>query len=433
MADQLQDLLDIIHFTEQVSTRIYKPDEAAVFKAVIEEFRRSKRYNATITLLTEDGSKLKILESSMRPGLIREAEGRTSLRLKQFRIDLARSRSYAQVVREGETVHTTVGAIIGELFPGPLAALITRITRYHDRRAILTPLTRDEQIIGVFAMSSTDMAEHFVPSVRSLAQHISTALLLASEQRIRRNAEERLVWSQKMDTIGRLAGGVAHEFNNILITIRGYAELGLGTVDPSDGMARNLQKIVKGVDRATHLVDQLLVFARRQDQTPRPVNVNDVLLDLEVVLRRLMGERIDYRTKLAPDLGRVMADPSKLEQVVVNLAINARDAMPQGGRLTIETSNTTVAAETAKARGRLQPGDFVCLNVKDSGQGISQEAMEHLFEPFYSTKDLGTGLGLATCYGIVKERGGEITVTSRPGKGTTVSVYLPRVGRREAD
>jgi two-component system cell cycle sensor histidine kinase/response regulator CckA len=198
-------------------------------------------------------------------------------------------------------------------------------------------------------------------------------------------------------------------------------------------MARNLQKIVKGVDRATHLVDQLLVFARRQDQTPRPVNVNDVLLDLEVVLRRLMGERIDYRTKLAPDLGRVMADPSKLEQVVVNLAINARDAMPQGGRLTIETSNTTVAAETAKARGRLQPGDFVCLNVKDSGQGISQEAMEHLFEPFYSTKDLGTGLGLATCYGIVKERGGEITVTSRPGKGTTVSVYLPRVGRREAD
>lgn len=431
MADQLQDLLDIIHFAERVSTRIYKQDEAAVFRAVTDEFRKSKRYTATITLLTEDGSALKILESSMRPGLVREAEGKTSLRLKHFRIDLDRCRSYAQVVREGKTVHATVGEIIGELFPGPLAALITRITGYHGKRAILTPLTRDEQIIGAFAMSSTDMAEHFVPSVRSLAQHISTALLLASEQRIRRNAEERLVWSQKMETIGRVAGGVAHEFNNILITIKGYAELGLGTVDPSDPMTRNLQKIVKGVDRATHLVDQLLVFARRQDHTPRPVNVNDVLLDLEDVLRRLMGERIDYRTKLAPDLGRVLADPSKLEQVVINLAINARDAMPQGGRLTIETSNTTIAAESAKAHGRLQPGDFVCLNVKDSGQGICHEAMAHLFEPFYSTKDLGTGLGLATCYGIVKERGGEILVASKPSKGTTFSVYLPRVGRRE--
>jgi signal transduction histidine kinase len=193
-------------------------------------------------------------------------------------------------------------------------------------------------------------------------------------------------------------------------------------------MSRNLKKIIKGVDRASDLVDQLLMFARRQDHEPREIVLNDVFLELADVLRRLMGDGIDFRTKLANDLGRVMADPAKIEHVVINLALNSRDAMPDGGRLTIATSNAEHPPDELASRN-LDPGDYVTFSVTDTGRGMSQEVMSHLFEPFYSTKEQGkgTGLGLATCYGIVKERRGEIVVSSEPGRGSTFTVYLPRI------
>lgn len=429
MGDRLQELLDIIHFTERVSTRLYENlDEAEVWRRVFDEFRRSKKYTASVLLLTGDGARLRVLDSSIKPALIKKLERATKLRLKSFVIDLDRSRIYSRVIREGATVQANVGEIITEFLPRPLALLITKAMGFDEKLSILTPLWRQDEIIGVLAMSSTHMARHLVPSVRNLARHLSTALLLAREQRIRRQAEEHLVWSQKMETIGRLAGGIAHEFNNILITIKGYAELSLEDADRSASLTRKLKKIIRGVDRASDLVDQLLIFARRQEHDPELIDLNEALLEHAEVLRRLMGGRVDFRTRLARDLGPVMADPAKIEHVLINLALNARDAMPDGGKLTIATANVDHPPHGTAALGNLDPGQYVSFSVTDTGGGMSREVMAHLFEPFYSTKEQGkgTGLGLATCYGIVKERGGEILVSSRTGKGTTVTVYLPR-------
>jgi signal transduction histidine kinase len=430
MGDPFQELLDLIHFTERVSTQLYANlDEPEIWNSVFDEFRRSRKYTASVVLLTEDRTRLRILDTSIKSALVKKLERSTSLRLKTYTIDLARSRLYSRVVCEGETIQANVGDIISEFLPRPLAVLITKTMGFDKKLSVVTPLRQRDKNIGALAMSSTHMAQHLIPSVRNLAHHITTALMLAQERRSRKRAEEHLIWSQKMETIGRLAGGVAHEFNNILITIKGYAELGLGEPDRSALMSRNLKKIIKGVDRASGLVDQLLMFARRQDHEPKEVDLNEVFLDLTDVLRRLMGDGILFRTKLAKDLGRVMADPAKIEHVVINLALNSRDAMPDGGKLTIATSNVEHATDVTATRGNLEPGDYVSFSVSDTGNGISQEVMAHLFEPFYSTKEQGkgTGLGLATCYGIVKEGGGEIVVSSEPGRGSTFTVYLPRV------
>jgi signal transduction histidine kinase len=428
MADQLQELMDIIRFTEDVSLRIYAQlEEADIFSNVIAEFRRSKKYTASISLLTQDRTQLRII-ASMKSGMLRKLESSTRLKLKRFRIELDRSTTYRRVIREGETLQVGVGDIIKELFPGPLAALIIKLGGYKRTNSIVTPLRRGEEIIGAFAMSSPGMAEYFIPSVRNLAHHISTALLLASEQKSRKQAEDRLVWSQKMEMIGRLAGGIAHEFNNILITIKGYAELGQSGLERSDPEYRNFAKIIKGVDRANGLVDQLLAFARRQEYRPTLINFNDLFVDLTEVLRRIMGDTIRLKTNLESDLWGVRADRAKIEQVIINLAINARDAMPEGGNLTIETTNVNQFADDPGGRVDLQPGQYVAFSLRDTGQGMSDEVLTHLFEPFFSTKEQGkgTGLGLATCYGIVKEQGGEIGVKSKVGKGTTVIVYLAR-------
>jgi signal transduction histidine kinase len=433
MGDQLADLLELIHFTEKVSTQLYENlDESEVWSSFFDAFRRSRKYTASVVLLNEDRTKLRVRGTSIGTRLVRKLERATKLRLLDFAIDLDRSRVYSKVIREGATAQSNVGDVISEFLPGPIALLVTRAMGFDKKQSVISPLRRRSEIIGALAMSSTDMAEHLIPSVRNLAQHLSTALLLAREQRNRERAEEHLVWSQKMETIGRVAGGVAHEFNNILITIKGYAELGLADPDRSAAMSRNLRKITRGVDRASELVDQLLTFARRQNHQPKLIDLNDVLSELIDVLRGLMGDRIDFRTELAPDLAPVRADPAKIEHVVINLALNSRDAMPDGGRLTITTKNVRHGPDDP---GKLSPGEYVTFSVRDTGRGMSPEVMQHLFEPFFSTKELGkgTGLGLATCYGIIKERQGEIAVTSRPGRGTTFRVYLPRaVGHEES-
>ncbi len=258
---------------------------------------------------------------------------------------------------------------------------------------------------------------------------ITRELREAEARRERRRLEQQLMQSQKMESIGRLAGGIAHDFNNLLTAIIGYAELAEESL-PADCVAQNhLRAVLVAADRAAGLTRQLLAFARKQIIQPRIVNLNDLLRNLEKILPRLLGEDIEIVTLLAPDLGQVRVDPGQCEQVLLNLAVNARDAMPGGGRLTIETGNVTLDTDYTRQHFDVVPGPYVMLAVTDTGVGIDSVTQARIFEPFFTTKDpgKGTGLGLSTCYGIIKQSGGDIWLYSEPGKGTTFKIYLPRV------
>jgi len=244
----------------------------------------------------------------------------------------------------------------------------------------------------------------------------------------RRSLERQLLQAQKMEAVGRLAGGVAHDFNTALTAILGYAGLLLGGLPTLSPLRPDLEEIRKAAERAAGLTRQLLAFSRKQPLEMRVLDLNELVADLGRLLRRLLGEDIDVVTNLDPTLGAVRADAAQLEQVVVNLAVNARDAMPEGGRLMIETRNAELDDSYAREHVPVRPGRYVMLAVSDTGTGMSAETMSHLFEPFFTTKEAGkgTGLGLSTVYGIVKQSGGYVWCSSEPGHGTTFKVYLPR-------
>lgn len=244
----------------------------------------------------------------------------------------------------------------------------------------------------------------------------------------RKRLEEQLLQSQKMEAVGRLAGGVAHDFNNILMAIIGYSDMIRMAVNPDDPPYHDAELIIQVAERAVSRTRQLLAFGRKQILHPRVINLNEVVDNLETMLRRVIGEDIDLRIKLDRTLGTAKVDPGQIEQVMMNLVVNARDAMPQGGTLTIETANADLDDVFPAGSGEIQPGHYVMLAVSDTGQGMDQEMQSHIFEPFFTTKgpDKGTGLGLSTVYGIVKQSGGCIYVRSEPGQGSTFKVYFPR-------
>ena len=249
----------------------------------------------------------------------------------------------------------------------------------------------------------------------------------------RRHLEEQLRQSQKMEAVGRLAGGIAHDFNNLLTVIKAHAELGLESAESDQPLRGDLEEIRKAATRAAALTGQLLAYSRKQLLQPRVVCPNDVIVGLHPMLARLIGEDIHIETRLHPDVGDVMADPGQLEQVLVNLVVNARDAVPLGGVITIEATNVALdEAYASHGRDAVVPGDYVMLAVTDTGVGIPRDSFEMIFEPFFTTKPpgQGTGLGLSTVYGIVKQSGGHVWVYSEPGIGTTFKVYLPRLPKR---
>ena len=251
----------------------------------------------------------------------------------------------------------------------------------------------------------------------------------ATEEALRKS-EEELRHSQKMEAVGRLAGGVAHDFNNLLTAIIGYAEL-IATRATSNTLAKqNAELIRKAGEQAATLTRQLLAFSRKQILQPKVIDLNELVVEMEKLLRRVIGERFDLQSHPDAEIGRVKADPSQIEQVVLNLGVNARDAMPRGGKLIIRTQNVRLErTEAAQLSASLRPGDYVMLSVTDTGAGMDEETMSHIFEPFFTTKGpgKGTGLGLATVYGIVRQTGGGISVESEPGKGSIFRIYLPQV------
>lgn len=245
-----------------------------------------------------------------------------------------------------------------------------------------------------------------------------------------RETEAQLRQAQKMEAVGRLAGGMAHDFNNLLTVIRGYSELLLGRLGATDVMRKDTEEIKKAADRASGLTRQLLAFSRRQFIAAKVLDLNALVANMDGMLRRLIGEDlVELCAELDTSVGAIKADPGQIEQVIMNLVVNARDAMPMGGRLTIETRNVTIGDEVRLDAVGVAPGSYVLLAVRDNGQGMDAETRSHLFEPFFTTKEKGkgTGLGLSTVYGIVKQSGGSITVESFPGRGTTFRIYFPRV------
>jgi signal transduction histidine kinase len=279
-----------------------------------------------------------------------------------------------------------------------------------------------------------------IAGVRSTIQDITDRKRAEEEMRA---LEEQFRQSQKMEAVGRLGGGIAHDFNNLLTIIKGYSQLSLLDLKENDPLWGNIQEIQKATQRATDLTHQLLAFSRRQILDLKVLDLNTLLKDLDKMLRRIIGEDIELTTLLAKNLGRVKIDPGQFEQIILNVAVNARDAMPSGGKLTIETANVVLDEEYARTHVSVTPGPNVRLSVSDTGVGIPLEVKEKVFEPFFTTKEKGkgTGLGLSTVYGIVKQSGGNIWVYSELAHGTTFKIYLPRVeedldtlhGRDETD
>ena len=305
-------------------------------------------------------------------------------------------------------------ALLGEEFTEP---------ELHRRRADGSPI--------VVSVSTAPLRrpDGTIYGIMSILMDV-TERKVAEETRDRLTmVEEQLRQSQKMEAVGRLAGGVAHDFNNLLTAISGYSDLLLHRLPEYSTLRRDVEEIRKAGDRAAALTRQLLAFSRRQVLQPKVLDLNIVVAKMGQMLRRLVGENIELSIDASPSLSRVKADPGQIEQVIVNLVVNARDAMPDGGRITIATADADLSPSYAAAHPEVVPGPHVLLSVADTGQGMSVEVQAHLFEPFFTTKERGkgTGLGLATVYGIVQQSGGHIRVNSAPERGSTFLMYLPRV------
>lgn len=298
-------------------------------------------------------------------------------------------------------------------------------------RSFLTiPMFSKGEVTSVFHLRSA-LLHGFQPGHVALSERIADqiagAVVNAQLYSERRRLQEQIIQVQKMEAVGQLAGGVAHDFNNLLTPILGYSQMELQKCQEGTSLYSHISEIYEAAERAAGLVHQLLAFSRKQVIEPKVINVNEMILRLEKMLRRLIGEHMELETSLAPDLGLIKADPTQIDQLIINLVVNARDAVPDGGKIVVSTINAnddTVKERTASAGQR-----WLCISVSDNGTGMSEEVKARIFEPFFTTKEVGqgTGLGLATCYGIITQNGGYIEVESELGRGTTFHMYLPRV------
>jgi PAS domain S-box-containing protein len=292
------------------------------------------------------------------------------------------------------------------------------------------PLKVGTTTIGMIGLANSEhgYSTDDINELETFSHSCALAISAARAETIRKSTLDQLRQSQKMEAIGQLAGGISHDFNNLLTVISGYSTLALQKVGSEHSAAKDIEQIISAGERATTLIRQLLAFGRRQILDPQPINVNIFITSIHKILCRLIGENISLTNDLSPDIGMVMADQSQIEQIIMNLVINARDAMERGGIITIETSNFKIdSAFARKNRGAIE-GEYVVITVRDTGMGMTDEVITRIFEPFFTTKEeSGTGLGLSTVYGIVKQNSGYIQVLSQVGIGTEFKVYVPRL------
>jgi len=333
---------------------------------------------------------------------------------------------------------TTVAALVGKTDAdfNPNLDEVAHFLR-HDRDVMSSgqPKVIAEEAVTNPTTRETRWFQTIKMPLRSPEEGTATLLGVSTEITERKRLEEQLLHSQKMEAVGQLAGGVAHDFNNILTAIVGYTDLLAAELGPNEQQHEDLEEIRKAARRAAALTRQLLAFSRKQVLEPRIIDVNGVVMNLDKMLRSLISENIELKTVLADDLAAARADPNQIEQVIMNLAINARDAMPEGGTVTIETRNATLDDAYAAQHVSVIPGEYVMLAVSDTGCGMDEKTQSRIFEPFFTTKPpgRGTGLGLSTVYGIVKQTGGNIWLYSEPGKGTTFKIYLPAIAALPED
>jgi signal transduction histidine kinase len=318
-----------------------------------------------------------------------------------------------------------VGQRLCELFP------VHRRAGFFEqyRRVVITGLSLEQE----FEIDDAEMrAGWYHHRVTPAGDGVAVAMRWISErkreEREREELREQLRHAQKMESLGRLAGGIAHDFNNLLTPILAYTNMGLMQLGPGEPLHDELQEIRHAAERATALIRQILTFSRKQPVQIQPVSLNAVVEGLGRMLRRLLGDDVELELRLAPDLGNVLADPSRLEQILTNLVVNARDAIDEDGRVTITTANADLQPGDPEVRTGMGPGRYVRMEIHDTGVGMPAEVMSRVFEPFFSTKDQvkGTGLGLSIVYGLVKQHGGDIRCESQPGQGTTFRLYFPR-------
>lgn len=402
-----------------------KEAEAALLQAHRELDQRIKERTAALLELNDALSEqvserlkieqaLRVSEARYRTLVDHFPNGAVMLLDRELRCVAAGGSDFHDASISAEEIHGRTLADI--LSPERSAALETHCAAVFSGERSIFRMTVSEREYEVYAVPVRDSADQVIACM-IVAQNITERLRL----------ETQLLHAQKMESLGRLAGGVAHDFNNLLTAILGYTDMASSYLEPDHAIQSHLGNVRLAAERAAELTQQLLAFARKQLIEPRIVDLNTLILETDRILRRLIGEDIELEIRLGNDLGKVRIDPGRFQQVILNLAVNARDAMPEGGKLTIETCNVELDAAYCAGAADLESGRYVQMCVTDTGIGIDREVLPHIFEPFFTTKGIGkgTGLGLATCFGIVKQNQGHIWAYSEQGVGTAFKIYLP--------
>jgi signal transduction histidine kinase len=391
-----------------------------------------------VFLLDGENDRLGVAYHSYDSKVTGVAEKLLGLKAEDFSIVLGKVEIFQRVCTGRETILVEGANLMEQVLPEPCKGYSGRLIELLKiPKSAIAPLIVEDEVVGLLAVQSEELIEEDIPAVTAFAHQMVAAwrksrLMQDLEHSLSelKRTQEQLVQSQKMEAIGNLAGGIAHDFNNILTAITGYTDLVRDKISSDGTPDSDLDAIRRAVDRAASLTRQLLAFSRKQVLQPKVLDLNAVVEGMQKLLRRLIPENIDLTTELSPDLDTVKADPGQIEQVIMNLVVNARDAMPAGGSLIVSTGNTELNEEYAHSHLEVSPGPYVVLSVRDTGIGMDEDTMRHLFEPFFTTKEQGkgTGLGLSTVYGIVKQSSGHIDVESEPGKGTSFRIFLPRIG-----
>ena len=426
-------LLKALNEVALAMERTLSPDEVL---GVLSEHLRSIGFASGVALVDESGERVVMRHADFGEHALEKAAAITGVTVDSPSALIDEAETPRKVIRERKTVfERNPLAFLSHIMPGcPEEKLIQAAEATGVGRGVFAPLIADDVAFGILSVHSPEVSEKDAPAITAFANQLAAALRKATllqelEESLKelRSTQDQLLQAQKMEAVGRLAGGVAHDFNNLLTAIKGYAELLMTTPGLTEGVLADVQQIRKAADQAAAMTRQLLAFSRRQPLKPQVVDVNRIVVEMDAMLRRLIGEDIELATSFEEDSVLLEADPGQMEQVIINMAVNARDAMPEGGRLTVKTKRVQLDERSCAAMPDARPGDFVCMSIEDTGVGIPQETMAQIFEPFFSTKPpgKGTGLGLSVAYGIVRQHGGWVNVYSEPRHGTVFKIYIP--------